>query len=82
MACGCPVVSTDCSAGPAEILEGGRLGELVPVGDAGALADAMDLALSKSPDGSLLRARAEFFGVGRAVDRYETLLLDRLPVHG
>lgn len=82
MACGCPVVSTDCSAGPAEILEGGRLGEIVPADDAGALADAMDLALNKSPDGSLLRARAEFFGVGRAVDRYETLLLDRLPVHG
>ena len=82
MACGCPVVSTDCPFGPAEVLEGGRLGELVPVGDARALAGAMDLALNKPPDRDLLRARAGFFGVDRAVDRYEALLLDRLPLQG
>ena len=82
MACGCPVVSTDCPFGPAEVLEGGRLGELVPVGDARALADAMDRALNTSPSGDLLRARAGFFGVDRAVDRYEALLLDRLPLQG
>ena len=85
-ACGCPVVSTDCpfgsADGSAEILEGGRLGELVPVGDARALADAMDLALDRSPDGGLLRARAGLFGVDRAVDRYEALLLDRPPLQG
>ena len=81
-ACGCPIVSTDCPFGSAEILEGGRLGELVPVGDARALADAMDLALDRSPDGGLLRARAGFLGVDRAVDRYEALLLDRLPLQG
>ena len=82
MACGCPVVSTDCPVGPAEILEGGRLGELVPVGDPRALAEAMDLALNRSPDSDLLGTRAGFFGVERAVDRYETLLLGRLPVRG
>lgn len=82
MACGCPVVSTDCPFGPAEVLEGGRLGGLVPVGNAKALAEAMDLALSTSPDRGLLRGRAELFGVDRAVDRYEALLLDRLPHRG
>ena len=80
MACGCPVVSTDCPFGPAEVLEGERLGELVPVGDARALADAMDLALNKPPDRDLLRGRVGFFGVDRAVDRYEAPLLERLPL--
>ena len=41
LACGTPVVSTDCPSGPAEILDGGRFGTLVPVGDAQRLATAI-----------------------------------------
>lgn len=41
MACGLPVVSTDCPSGPAETLDGGRYGFLVPVGDARAIADSL-----------------------------------------
>jgi len=46
MACGCPVVSTDCPSGPREILLGGRLGRLVPVGDPTNMARAILESLS------------------------------------
>jgi glycosyltransferase involved in cell wall biosynthesis len=41
MAVGMPVVATDCPSGPFEILKGGELGPLVPVGDLSALSDAI-----------------------------------------
>src|SRR5262249_31436661 len=41
MACGCPVVSTDCPSGPWEILEGGKYGRLVPCRDPQNLAEAI-----------------------------------------
>ncbi|MBL0389243.1 glycosyltransferase [Tumebacillus sp. ITR2] len=47
LACGTPAVSTDCKSGPAEILQQGRYGELVPVGDSPALADAILRTLRK-----------------------------------
>jgi glycosyltransferase involved in cell wall biosynthesis len=41
LAIGTPVVSTDCESGPAEILDQGKYGKLVPVGDSQALAEAI-----------------------------------------
>jgi glycosyltransferase involved in cell wall biosynthesis len=61
LACGCPVVSTNCPSGPREILEDGRWGRLVPTGDHAALADAMIATLDAPPDREALRARAEAF---------------------
>jgi glycosyltransferase involved in cell wall biosynthesis len=41
MVCQTPVISSDCESGPAEILENGRLGILVPINDAVALQNAI-----------------------------------------
>lgn len=75
LACGCPVVSTDCPSGPAEILDHGVYGRLVPVGDDAALAAAILATLDAPPDARRLQARAANFSVERAVDRYSELLL-------
>jgi glycosyltransferase involved in cell wall biosynthesis len=69
MACGVPVVSTDCPSGPAEILENGRWGRLVPVGDAKALANAMEDTLGE-PQHPDVAVRAKAFGVNQALNGY------------
>jgi glycosyltransferase involved in cell wall biosynthesis len=74
LACGCPAVSTDCPSGPREILDGGRHGPLVPVGDPAALARAI-LACLDDPSGREERiARGAAFSLDRAVDRYLELI--------
>jgi len=74
LACGCPVVSTDCPSSPAEILDDGAFGALVPVGDAVALAEALLATLEKPPDPARLRTRAAQFSLSSAVDRYLAVL--------
>lgn len=75
MACDTPVVSTDCPSGPAEILEGGKWGELVPVGDHVALADAMAKNLASSK--RTVADRAMDFAAAIAIERYLNLLIVR-----
>jgi glycosyltransferase involved in cell wall biosynthesis len=67
LACGCPVVATDCPSGPREILEGGRHGELVPVGDAAAMCSAINRTLDAHPEPQNLVARAARFASDRVV---------------
>lgn len=74
LAVGCPVVSTDCPSGPAELLEDGALGPLVPVGDAAALAAAMAASLDRPAARDRLTARADAFSVERAAARYLAVL--------
>ena len=74
LACGCPVVSTDCPSGPREILEDGRYGPLVPVGDEQAMADAIIETLDRPLEKEDLRARGAIFSVDKAVDGYLKLL--------
>jgi len=74
MACGCPVVATDCPSGPREILDHGRWGRLVPPHDVQALAGAITASLKeKSPRD--VRRRASDFDEGAIVTAYERLLL-------
>lgn len=74
LACGCPVVSTDCPSGPAEILENGKFGRLVQVGDAEALAEAINATLEAPPSREALLQRARFFSLENAVSGYEAAL--------
>jgi glycosyltransferase involved in cell wall biosynthesis len=74
MACGCPVVSTDCPYGPREILAGGRYGRLVEPDDDRALAEALEQTLLEPADRRLLMDRAADFTVARAADAYLALM--------
>lgn len=77
LAMGLPVVSTNCESGPREVLDGGRLGRLVPVGDVEAMARAIGETLDGTRDPEPLKARARAFSPGAAADRYLHLLLGR-----
>jgi glycosyltransferase involved in cell wall biosynthesis len=81
LACGCPVVSTDCPSGPAEILQGGRYGRLVAPGNAADLAAAMEATLAAPLPAALLRERGQAFSVASSTARYlelfQGLLVDR-----
>jgi len=74
MAVGCPVVSTSCPSGPSEILEGGKYGPLVPVGDHEAMAEAILRTLSRPLPKQILEKRAKQFSVDQAVDGYNNVL--------
>lgn len=69
LAAGVPVVATDCESGPREILQGGRLGRLVPVRDPTALAEAM-LATLRKPLSPATAADWEVFTPFAAASQY------------
>jgi exopolysaccharide biosynthesis WecB/TagA/CpsF family protein len=75
--CGTPVVATDCPYGPAEILDNGIYGRLVPVGDADAMARAMQSDLRGDFASHVLRARAAEFSLAACLQQHEALF-DRI----
>ena len=74
LACGCPVIATDCPSGPQEILAGGKYGFLVPVGDVIELSDKMLQVLYNAPKTDLLVERGQDFAVERSVAEYLQLI--------
>lgn len=73
LALGVPVVSTDCHSGPRQILDEGRYGRLVPVGDAPALATAMLATLNDGAGPARFDAAA--YDPRRISERYLGVLL-------
>ena len=85
MACGTPVISTDCPHGPREILEAGQWGDLVPVGDVAALANAMRGSM-RDPARARVRAdkareHVKQFEAAAITKRYEATLLAALSAN-
>jgi len=74
MALGVPVASTDCPSGPSEIIESGKNGILVPVGDAHSLASACISVLNDNELKNRLSAggleRADYFSIQRMSREY------------
>ncbi|MEO0434408.1 MAG: glycosyltransferase [Cyanobacteria bacterium J06656_5] len=74
IAAGTPVVSTDCESGPAEILNKGQYGELVPVGDHEAMANAIVATLNQPMDTQVLKVRSQAFTIDCIVHQYLDVL--------
>lgn len=76
LALGVSSVATDCPSGPREVLDGGRFGELVPVGDAAALGAAMLRTLDAPLPPQLLQGAVTAYNRDAAAAAY----LDALGV--
>lgn len=76
LACGCPAVATDCPSGPREVLRGGELGPLVPVGDAETMAAAIDAVLADPPPRETLVESVARYGSGAVLDATHAYLSD------
>lgn len=79
MSCGTPVVSSNCHSGPSEILDQGRLGELVTVNNASALSHGIERILSDPPSAirradNALRSVEAHWSIQSATHRLEEIL--------
>lgn len=81
LACDTAVVSTDCVGGSAEILQDGKWGTLVPIGDSAAMAAAILITLNSEHKTDLVR-RANDFALDKIVTEYLNVLFpDNSPNH-
>ena len=70
MALGTPVISTDCPSGPREILENGRYGPLVKMGDVSSMAGEIVRMLDAPPHPDLLREAVKGYHFEDSARRY------------
>lgn len=79
MALGLPVIATDCPSGPAEILDNGKYGILVPPENPDALADAIIKVLRdknlRQNMSRLSLERVQFFSVEKSMKQWEDIIL-------
>jgi glycosyltransferase involved in cell wall biosynthesis len=74
LACGCPIVATDCVSGPREILADGEFGRLAPTEDHAELAAAVMETLADPIPPAKLRERAADFAPEAVFDEYERFI--------
>ncbi|MGA3023276.1 MAG: glycosyltransferase [Bryobacteraceae bacterium] len=70
LALGVPVIASEGSGGPVEILENGRFGTIVPREGVSSLAAAIERHLDTRSDASDLMKKADQFSTAVAVERY------------
>ncbi len=80
MACGCPVVATDCPTGVRELLEEGGLGAIVPIDDVDSMARAILVKLSETPNREALRGQAARHDRSAALDRYVAVFREEMGI--
>ncbi len=78
MACGLPVVSSDCKSGPREILETEKYGLLYPVGEVGTLIEKIKFYLYQDVDKEVIKVknlkRIEDFSVDKIMNQFKKVL--------
>lgn len=70
LALGRPVVSTDCPSGPREILQDGKFGKLVPIGDIESMANAIIQTLNTVTDPELFQQAVKEYTVEASTNSY------------
>ena len=78
MVLGVPIVATDCESGPAEVLDGGRYGVLVPPDNTHALVDGLSRLLNDDALGASFvaasRERVRVYTAEQVIPQWERLL--------
>lgn len=77
LACDCPVIATDCPSGPKEILENGKYGTLVPVGDDKILAEKIKETLQSKKIQTNNKIKVyQLFSIETVANQYLSLISD------